>query len=55
MNSTSLALAVALALCSPTAAFPDDLTTMSAERLGFSMTRLARIGAWYQERVEAAT
>jgi len=54
MNPTiGLALAVALALCFSTAALSEDLTTTDPERLGFSTTRLARIGAWYQPRVEA--
>src|SRR6266851_4613402 len=52
MSQTSLALAVALSVCLPTAALPDDLTTTNPESLGFSTTRLARIGAWYQARVE---
>jgi CubicO group peptidase (beta-lactamase class C family) len=53
MNSATLAIVVALALCLPTVAPSEDLTTENAERVGFSTIRLARIGAWYQARVEA--
>ena len=48
----SLACTVALALCLSTAAFSDDLTTVNPVSLGFSTTRLARIGAWYRARAE---
>jgi CubicO group peptidase (beta-lactamase class C family) len=43
----------ALAFCLSTAAFAGDLATDNPESLGFSATRLERIGAWYQARVDA--
>jgi len=53
VNLTKLGCAIVLALCLPTAAFSDDLATVNAESLGFSATRLARIEAWEQARIDA--
>lgn len=53
MNLTKLGCAIALALCLPTAALSDDLAAVNAESLGFSATRLARIEAWDQARIDA--
>ena len=43
-----------LAFCVSAATLADELTTAGdPESVGFSAARLARIGAWYQERVDA--
>jgi CubicO group peptidase (beta-lactamase class C family) len=48
------AVAVAIALCLPGAAFADELATPGdAKALGFSAARLARIAPWYQARFDA--
>ena len=50
----TVSCAVMLAFCVSAAALADALTTQNdPESLGFSTVRLARIGAWYQARVEA--
>ncbi len=54
MNPIRTIFAIALALSLSKVAFADDLATAGdPESLGLSATRLARIGSWYQARVDA--
>jgi len=53
-NLVTVSCVTMLAFCVLAAALADELTTTSdPESLGFSAARLARIGSWYQERVNA--
>jgi CubicO group peptidase (beta-lactamase class C family) len=54
VSHSALRCGLALALCLSMAGFAGDLATAdNQESLGFSATRLRRIGAWYQARVDA--
>ena len=54
-NVFALSCLIVFGLFSPAAAFADQLATpVDPEGLGFSSMRLARIGSWYQARVDAA-
>jgi CubicO group peptidase (beta-lactamase class C family) len=51
---TQHAVAIAIALCLPGAAFADELAASGdAKSLGFSAARLARIAPWYQARFDS--